>query len=262
VVFIGTNSMIELFGKILRNARRASGLGLLDFKQPTIENGEWDLLLNQMWEYQWVKEPVPLSESLRALIYDLTQGVTDFLAKLMILGQKYAIQSGVETLNEEVFRHVSNTKMKLLQPAIAALRSGDFGRMGKFEDLLPTEAQLEEMMRDNVVEIGDRLAVLRRRRSALDEHYGSTQPTSSRESGRETVGMGSSNQDAAREVPPLADERAVPLSAKLGGHTSSLALLKEADWILNEPFEFTPAYRAAYPCRGSDASFLPCIFPR
>ena len=51
--------------------------------------------------------------------------MTDFLAKLMILGQRYAIQANIETLNEQVFRHIADTKLKLLKPAIAALRSGD-----------------------------------------------------------------------------------------------------------------------------------------
>jgi hypothetical protein len=34
VVFIGTNSMVQLFSHIVRNARRVSGQGIYDFKQP------------------------------------------------------------------------------------------------------------------------------------------------------------------------------------------------------------------------------------
>ena len=161
VVFIGTNSMIDLFSNILRNARRVSGQGLFDFKQPTRDDTSWGLLLDAMWKYQWVKRPAELSESLKEHIYDQTQGITDFLAKLMILGQRHAIQSGKETLDENVFRQVAATKMKLLQPALAALRSNDPEQMRLFDDLLPTDVQLAEMMKLNVDNLDSRIAVLR-----------------------------------------------------------------------------------------------------
>lgn len=147
VVFAGTNSMINLFADVLRNARRACGQGMYDFRQPEQSDAAWNMLVDVIWEYQWVQKPVALSPALRAVLYDLTQGVTDFLAKLMILGQRYAIQANIETLNEQVFQHIADTKLKLLKPAIAALRSGDTAAMKKFEDLLPPDEQLETLMR-------------------------------------------------------------------------------------------------------------------
>jgi hypothetical protein len=244
VVFVGTNSMIELFAKILRNARRASGLGLLDFKQPTRKDAAWELLLQGMWRYQWVKQPVPLSKPLAEKIYELTQGVTDFLAKLMILGQKYAIRSGKETLDESVFEHISATKMKLLQPAIAALRSGDSKQMSKFEDLLPTDDQLQEMMADDVVVVSDRLAVLLRQQYFHDSDESSAS-ADQRQPGVEERDAVLPDRQAEQKVMQLPMQRAIPLSAKLSDHSDPLKLLKEAEWILSDPFEFVPVYRAA-----------------
>lgn len=258
VVFIGTNSMIELFSDILRNARRVSGQGLFDFKQPSPDDASWQLLLDAMWQYQWVKQPASLSENLKQRIYDLTQGVTDFLGKLMILGQRYAIQSGLETLDERVFEHVAATKMKLLQPALAALRSGDPVQMRKFEDLLPADTQLDEMMKEDVVVVADRVSVLRRQQEAL---YGKS-------FAKDEVrpGDASNNHQEESQVPrtavvqeiprsreqreeqafmQLPGQRPVPLSAQLGDHPDALELLRKAQWILEEPFEFVPAYRAA-----------------
>ena len=258
VVFIGTNSMVELLVDVLRNARRGSGQGLYDFKQPTESDPSWDLLLDAMWDYQWVKQPVPLSENLKRRIYDLTQGVTDFLAKLMILGQRYAIQSGREKLDEGVFEHIAATKMKLLQPAIAALRSGDIERMAKFEDLLPTDVQLEEMMKEDVVVVSDRVSVLRRQRQALISS--STSNTIS-----ENLADACTEQEVAKlpdqatalglvqvpkqcvvqEVLQVPGQRPIPLSAKLAEHSDPVALLRHSQWILENPFEFVPVYRAA-----------------
>jgi hypothetical protein len=227
--------MIDLFGKILRNARRASGLGLLDFKQPASCDAAWELLVKGMWRYQWVTNPKPLTPELFETIYDLTQGVTDFLAKLMILGQKHAIQSGLETLDAGVFKHVAATKMKLLLPAIAALRSKDPMKLSKFEDLLPTDEQLERMMIDDVVLGPDRRASLLRQQ--LEAR--------SAENSIATPGDSSGAKPAAApKVVSQSSHRTVPLSAGISGHSNPLHALREAKWILGDPFEFVPAYRA------------------
>jgi hypothetical protein len=146
VVFIGTNSMIDLFSWVLRNARRSSGLGLLDFKRPELDDEVWQMLLEDLWEYQWLRNPAPLTPALAECLFHHSQGITDILTKLLVLGQRYAIQSGIETLNEAVFEHVSKTKLILLQPALDYLRTGDAAKLAQFEDLMPTKDQLEEMM--------------------------------------------------------------------------------------------------------------------
>ena len=259
VVFIGTNSMIDLFSNIVRNARRGTGLGLFDFKQPPQDDVSWELLLNAMWQYQWVQQPVELSEGLRRQIYHLTQGVTDFLAKLMILGQRYAIQSGREKLDGAVFKHVVSTKMKLLQPALDALRSKDPKRMRRFEDLLPTDLQIEEMMKLDASTVNDRIGILLRQQSfSFGTNPGSQpqaplQDTASGQDAPQATGSplthegkkGRVQRHRGQEVLPTHAQRPIPLSARLTEHSDILELLRGADWILEEPFEFAPAYRAA-----------------
>jgi hypothetical protein len=257
VIFIGTTSMVRLFSDILRNARRVSGLGIFDFKQPDQNDASWELMLDAMWQYQWVKQPVPLTENLKHRIYDLTQGVTDFLGKLMILGQRYAIQSGLEKLDVKVFEHVAATKMKLLLPAIAALRSGKPEQMAKFEDLLPTDVQLEEMMRDEIVVVSDRVSVLRRhqRNSPCLNHTMDSPPAGAVATPIESKAAELPIQDTESEVvkypgrqtaqevmqPPR--QRAIPLSAKLADQPDPLALLRASQWIQEDPFEFAPMYQ-------------------
>lgn len=251
VVFIGTNSMLEIFSDIVRNARRLSGHGIYDFKQPQAHDDSWTLLLTAMWDYQWVRNPTPLTDSLRSTIYDLSQGVTDFLTKLMILGQRYAIQSGVERLDEGVFLHVAATKMKLLQPAIAALRSKDPKEMKKFEDLLPVDAQLAQMMLGDVQVASDRISLLRGK-------YEKLVSTMTNSLSHSTLGQLSSvtpviEFPALDQVTSLSEAdhmfaqsglpRVVPLSARLDRTEKVTDVMREAGWVANDPFEFERAYQ-------------------
>ena len=146
IVFVGNNSMIELFSDVLRNARWACGMGLYDFQRPAQDDPAWQLLVEHAWDYQWVRHVEPLTPGIAATLYDLTQGVTDFLIKLLVLGQRHAIQTGQERLTLELLEHVANTRLKLLKPAIAALRDVDPRSLLRFEDLLPTDVQIESMM--------------------------------------------------------------------------------------------------------------------
>jgi len=254
VVFVGTNSMIGLFSDIVRNARRASGQGVYDFKQPSESDAEWNMLIEAMWDYQWVENPSPLTDRLRGTLYYLTQGVTDFLTKLMILGQRYAIQSGIEQLNEKVFEHVSETKMKLLQPALDALRSKDPNRMRKFDDLLPPDVQLEEMMRGTIFVLPDRIKLLKGRKpeSTLStdaaESTRAGDPRLADSTGPQGQQTKSSCESLHAHVPTGDNSQRIgpqPLSSKYDGKSDVFALLREEGLILDDPFEFVPVYRAA-----------------
>ncbi|STQ91954.1 ATP-binding protein [Iodobacter fluviatilis] len=227
VVFIGTNPMVELFADVLRNARRACGLGTYDFKQPNEHDPAWDLLVEAIWEYQWVNSIAPLTPAIRATLYDLTQGVTDFLAKLMILGQRYAIQSNIETLTEEVFKHVANTKMKLLKPLVAVLRSRDPKKMRLFEDLMPTDDQLNAMMEDaGVSSTENRLSVIRQ----------------AKKNSVPIVGPDTTAQAPQTLVAKVALPSAA-ISTTIAQAVDPIDILRKACWLQVDPLEFSDAYR-------------------
>jgi hypothetical protein len=52
-------------------------------------------------------------------------------------------------------------------------------------------------------------------------------------------------RDRGEEVLPVPTQHPIPLSARLTEHSDVLELLRRADWILEDPFEFAPAYRVA-----------------
>jgi hypothetical protein len=227
VVFIGTNPMVQLFADVLRNARRACGLGMHDFKQPTENDPAWELLVEVIWEYQWVHHVAPLTPEIKATLYDLTQGVTDFLAKLMIMGQRYAMQSGSETLTVDLFKHVADTKMKLLKPLLAILRSKDPDKMSKFEDLMPTDDQLDAMMEESgVLVLENRLSTLRK---VKNNRTTATKP------------------EIAAESPSQKGAKAVPVVSTIAAQIHTVAIprdaLSDAGWLQDDPLEFSDLYR-------------------
>ena len=223
-VFIGTNSMIDLFGDVLRNARRACGIGLYNFRQPSSDDPAWTLLVDALWRYQWVRHVEPLTPELRKTLYELTQGVTDFLAKLLILGQRHAIQSGKERITESLLRHVAGTKMQLLQPALDALRSGNPKRMRKFDDLLPSEAHLNAMMALDTSASSAATAFLRQVVSAE-----APPPTTGQ--APELAASVAPQRQAAKDIASQAD---------------TLDALQKAGWLVTDPFEFSSQYRSAF----------------
>ncbi|PNY74870.1 ATP-binding protein [Pseudomonas fluorescens] len=225
VVFIGTNSMISLFSDVMRVARRSCGGGMVEFKRFERDDDEWLLLVENLWSYQWCKQTADLTSEILDTLYEHTQGVTDFLVKLLVLSQRYAIQSGHERLTAETIAKVSNNKMQILKPALSALRSRDPGRMRKFDDLLPIEEQLIDMMSFDGLPRTDRLALLR-----------SVTPFVKPESPAPAVVTGKHPAPAAVAVETSE-------AKKLSEQPDTLAALKSAGWITTDLFEFSPTYR-------------------
>jgi len=59
-------------------------------------------LVENLWSYQWCKQIAELTDEIFDTLYEHTQGVTDFLVKLLVLSQRYAVQSGSECLTAEI----------------------------------------------------------------------------------------------------------------------------------------------------------------
>ncbi|WP_085706603.1 ATP-binding protein [Pseudomonas sp. B35(2017)] len=226
VVFIGTNSMISLFSDVMRNARRCCGVGMLEFKRFEKEDDEWKTLVENLWSYQWCKQTAELTAEIFDVLYEHTQGVTDFLVKLLVLSQRYAVQSGSECLTAEIIAKVSNSKMQILKPALSALRSRDPKRMRQFDDLLPIEEQLNDMMAFEGSGRVERLALLR----SVGPREHPTNPT--------PAAVSTSKPKAPAAVAVESSEAQI-----LSEHDSTLAALRAAGWMNNDLFEFSPTYR-------------------
>lgn len=145
IVLSGTNAMVKLFSRVVRNARRASGMGQYDFDRFEQDDPEWKALIDYLWAYSWSLPSTALTDEIRATIYDLTQGNTDFLVKLHTLAQRQAIYDE-ESVSAELLREVYAKRMIILHKAIEALRSRDPDQINDFEDMMPLKDQIAQMM--------------------------------------------------------------------------------------------------------------------
>lgn len=145
LVFIGTNKSEQLFGLDFRKPRRVSGFGAAhwDRLQEAVATddgrvvSEWRDLIEVLWQYQWTRRPVPLTEELLSALYWCSQGVIDTAIKIFAAAQARAMLDGTETLNKDLLLEVYRLDFKLMHPMLDALRSNDVGRLAQYADIRP-----------------------------------------------------------------------------------------------------------------------------
>jgi len=140
VMFIGTMKAKALLQKDFRQARRSSGQGDMVWQQMK-QDDDWEVLITSMWDYQWTNEYTELTEELLNTIYEESQGIVDVAVKLYLLAQARAINSGLEKITPKLIQKVVKEDLKLLQPMLEALKSGNQSDIAKYEDIVPMDIE-------------------------------------------------------------------------------------------------------------------------
>lgn len=131
ICLIGTPSAMNVLQREFRQARRGG-----DMIFDRMENDAyWRLFVETIWNYQWVRKPVELTEDFVNLLYEESQGIIDTALKLYSLSQLRAIATNREELSIRLIKQVARENLKLIQPMLKALRSGDIHEMAKYEDI-------------------------------------------------------------------------------------------------------------------------------
>jgi hypothetical protein len=103
--------------------------------------GVWQLLLESLWTYQYTQVVCPLTQELAHVLYEETQGITDFAAKIYMLAQIRAIVTAptpdAEVITSDIIRSVARDSLKQAQPVLAALRRGDTEFLSTVLDINP-----------------------------------------------------------------------------------------------------------------------------
>lgn len=136
VVLIGTTKALSVLQGDFRQARRGSGQGDLLWDRME-KNTFWDILIDSMWKNQWTKEYVPLTDDLKSVIYEESQGIIDIAIKLYAMVQIKAIATGKEKFDVEDFKEVAIKKLRLVKPMLDAIKSGDKKKIYQYEDIMP-----------------------------------------------------------------------------------------------------------------------------
>ncbi|MBD1808115.1 ATP-binding protein [Microcoleus sp. FACHB-SPT15] len=138
VVLVGTYKAISILSGEFRQTRRASGQGDLVWDRME-QDDVWDLFVESLWRYQYISKPCPLKPELSQVLYDVTQGITDFAVKVYMLAQVRAIATGKESVTESIIRSVAKDSLRLAQPILSALKTGDIKVLHSVEDVHPID---------------------------------------------------------------------------------------------------------------------------
>ncbi len=146
VVLVGTPKAIRLITKDFRQVRRGVGIGGDMVCDRMKKDKEWELLVRTLWHYQWTKKETPLTEELVTLLYEETQGIPDLLNKLYAITQGYVISNGKEAITPNVIKKVAREHMKLIQPMIRALKTGNVREIAKYGDISMIDFDIENFI--------------------------------------------------------------------------------------------------------------------
>jgi AAA domain len=98
-----------------------------------------DTFLKELGKYQFVHTKLAVDDDLAKLIIELTAGVPRIIIALWIAAHRIAYERKTNDLRLSDFKKASETYLKPVASAVAALKSGDPSRMAAFEDMMPTE---------------------------------------------------------------------------------------------------------------------------
>lgn len=160
ILFIGTNKASQILTADFRQARRATGIGIKPWSamprydvpidelpldlESRLEASEWAQFVEVLWEYQWTRKPVPLTEQMLDTLYKRTQGILDLAIKLFATAQVRAILTGTEIISVSLIEQVYEEDFKLLHEAIEALARNDYASLARYADVAPTN--LDEIL--------------------------------------------------------------------------------------------------------------------
>lgn len=137
VILIGTTKALSILQGEFRQARRGSGQQG-DLVWENMDNDEnWELLIDGMWSYQWIRKPVSLTKEFKDALYNQSQGIVDIVMKLFIMAQIRAIATGEETITVKLIETVANENLRLVKPMLDALKSGKKETIIQFADITP-----------------------------------------------------------------------------------------------------------------------------
>ena len=124
VILVGTPAGLSILQSEFRQARRGSGQGDMIWERLNMDKN-WDLLINAIWDYQWTKKHVPLTEELSNAFYEESQGIIDIFVKLYAMAQIQAITDGTEFITTQSIKQVANKHLQLVKPFLTA-KNRDF----------------------------------------------------------------------------------------------------------------------------------------
>src|SRR2546421_3633152 len=144
VVLMGNFMAFAILGGSFSQLRRGTGQGDLIWDQMANDD-QWTLFAESLWRFQYTKKKCnpkdkayrnqKNSPSLMDVLYDETQGITDFAVKVYMFAQERAIDSGQEVVTGAIIRSVAKDKLGMPREVLHALKTKDKRVLEQYEDL-------------------------------------------------------------------------------------------------------------------------------
>lgn len=155
VVMIGTMGALQLFQGDFRQARRANGLGCAVWER--LQPGPvWNHFVDVLWKHQWTRQETPLTDEIRHVLYEESQGVIDVLIKLFMLAQLQVIEQNSfrntpEIMDARLFRETAARHFKLIEPMMTALKTNNQRDISKYDDLRPLQSHVRQIFQNSML---------------------------------------------------------------------------------------------------------------
>ena len=140
VLLIGTSRAKHILQGDFRQARRSSGLGSLIWDRMN-NDAAWDIFVMSMWDNQWTKKIVPLTDDMKTALFNESQGIVDIAVKLYAMVQIRAIALGKESFAPSDLHTVASECFGIVKPMLDALRTGDRKKIEAYGDITPVNME-------------------------------------------------------------------------------------------------------------------------
>ena len=132
VIFVGTVSSYDLIRTSSALRRMTTG-GEIAWDRMMYGDTDWNTLLQELWEMQVVKYYSELTPAMNDLLYHYSQGITDYLKRLIFEAQVIAIESGHERLSLEMVREAEKN-MRSIMGMTEAIRDNNLQILARAHD--------------------------------------------------------------------------------------------------------------------------------
>lgn len=138
IFLVGTPKAQRILTGELHSGRRGVGHGSTQWwalsRSGSLDDpDEWEDFLSTLWEYQYIENPVPLTNAFSQVMFERTSGIVDLTIKLFAAIQWSAILDRRETITAALIREVWETDFKCVHGWTQAVRNGEFERLDGFE---------------------------------------------------------------------------------------------------------------------------------
>jgi hypothetical protein len=146
ILFVGTNRAAKVLGLDASPARRSTGHAISSWSSLKSsgnleEPDEWEDFISTLWPFQWLHNPVSLTQGLSDLMFRYCQGIIDIAVKLFASVQWQCILDETETITAQTIKEVWERDFVLLHAMMDAYRSGNKDALENYHDIKPLRAE-------------------------------------------------------------------------------------------------------------------------